>query len=99
VLEALWMFLILVDEFVIRLRGSDPVKVDRLKLVLGSHLFAFFWLRITAVEKAFVATPGNARRFQPLNFVWPGLSRGHFHHVNLAPVRASLRDSIREVLS
>ena len=56
-LESLRMFFVFVDEHVRGLIRAELVIPDRLILVLGIKLAAFFGLGIAAIEEAFIAQP------------------------------------------
>ena len=93
------MLVVFINQHVFGLRRADLVIVNLLKFILGRHLFAFGRRGIAVVVKAFVAFPGGAGKFHPLEMIAERLFRGDVQNVDIIPVRAAFRDAVADVFS
>ena len=84
-----------IDDLVRNLAISDPVKIERLVLVLARQLRVGLRLGIAAViEAAAVLGPLRAAELHPLNDIRQIFPRSHIPHMILLPVTASLRGAV-----
>ncbi len=85
-------------ERIIILRRSDTMKIYGLVHIQRLEFFFFAGLRVAAViEAGPVARPGQARKFQPVQFVVERLAAVDVDDARLAPIRASILHEVSDM--
>ena len=80
------MFFVLVNELIFGLRRVELMIIDSLKFILRVQLFALLRLRITTVEKPFIAEPRTAAVLDPLQMIAQRLLARDIQDVEVVPV-------------
>src|SRR5215510_12943311 len=96
--ETLWIALIGINEFVVRLQGADTMEKNLVIVILRGEFVALFGRLVPAVIKA-VSLPSQIRHFDPTDDIVEHFPRGDLHDMDFSPIGSSCGEAISEILA
>src|SRR4030095_3551968 len=86
--ETLWITLIGINKFVVRLHCADTMVKNLVIVILRGQFVALFWRIVPAVIKA-VSLPSQIRDFDPTDDIVEHFPRGDLHDMDFSPIGSS----------